>query len=67
LLVSKNIHCERIVKIGDPGAKISETANKLDVDIIFIGSKGLGRTTNEMGHVTKKVIGLTSKPIVLVN
>jgi len=67
LLVSQKIHCERIVKIGDPAAKIAETASRLDVDIIFLGSKGLGGTSHDMGHVTKKVIGLTSKPIVLVN
>jgi nucleotide-binding universal stress UspA family protein len=67
LLVSKKIHCERIVKIGDPAAKIAETASRLDVDIIFLGSKGLGGTSEDMGRVTKKVISLTSKPIILVN
>jgi SSS family transporter len=67
LLLSKKIHCERIVKMGDPGTRIADAANRLDVDIIFLGVRGLGGTNDEMGHVTKKLIGLTSKPIVLVN
>jgi SSS family transporter len=67
LLLSKKVHCERIVKIGDPGTKIADTANKLDVDIIFIGVRGLGGTSSDMGHVTKNIMGLTSKPVVLVS
>jgi nucleotide-binding universal stress UspA family protein len=39
----------------------------LDVDIIFIGVRGLGGTSSDMGHVTKKIMGLTSKPVVLVS
>jgi SSS family transporter len=67
LLLSKKVHCERIVKIGDPSTKIADTANKLDVDIIFIGVRGLGGTSSDMGHVTKNIMGLTSKPVVLVS
>lgn len=67
LLLSKKVHCERIVKIGDPSTKIADTANKLDVDIIFVGVKGLGGTNSDMGHVTKNIMRLTSKPVVLVS
>jgi hypothetical protein len=45
---------ERIVKIGDPATKIAEIARKLEIDIIFVGIKGLGNTTSDNGHVTKK-------------
>jgi nucleotide-binding universal stress UspA family protein len=67
LLLRRKLHCERIVKIGDPGTRIADIANKLDVDIVFLGLKGLGSTSSEMGHVTKKLIGLISKPVVLVS
>jgi nucleotide-binding universal stress UspA family protein len=67
LLLSRKYHCERIVKMGDPGTRIADSASKLDVDIIFIGVKGLGGTNSDMGHVTKKLIDLTSKPVVVIS
>jgi urea-proton symporter len=67
LLLSRKFHCERIVKMGDPGTRIADSASKLDVDIIFIGVKGLGGTNSDMGHVTKKLIDLTSKPVVVIS
>ena len=57
----------RIVKVGNPPVKIAEMAASLDVDLIAMGRKGLGSTTEDFGHVTKKVLKLTSKPVVLLN
>jgi nucleotide-binding universal stress UspA family protein len=57
---------ERIVKLGDPANKIVETAEKLDVDMILMGTKGLGNNQSEMGHVTRKVLQARSKPVVLL-
>jgi len=57
ILQRRKLDFERIVKIGDPAAKIAEIANKLEIDIIFVGIKGLGNTSSDMGHVTKKLIG----------
>jgi nucleotide-binding universal stress UspA family protein len=57
---------ERIVKLGDPGAKIAETADKLNVDMIVMGRKGLGGSQSDMGHVSAKVLRLSSKPLVLL-
>jgi hypothetical protein len=31
-----------------------------------MGTKGLGDNQSEMGHVTKKVLKLTSRPVVLL-
>ena len=39
-LTSRNPDCERIVKLGDPAIKIAEMADKLEVDIIIIGTRG---------------------------
>ncbi len=59
--------CVRIVKLGMPAKKIVEIATKLDVDIIAMGRRGLGNTDEAMGHVTVEVIGLTKKPVVLLD
>ena len=66
VLLSMNPDCERIVKLGDPAIKIAEMADKLEVDIIIMGTKGLGRTDANVGHVTGKVLNLTSGPTILI-
>jgi urea-proton symporter len=66
LLQRRKLDFERIVKIGDPATKIAEIARKLEIDIIFVRI-GLGNTTSDNGHVTKKEIGSSSRSVVLVN
>jgi SSS family transporter len=58
---------KRIVKMGSPPEKIAEMANSLKVDMIIMGRKGLGKTNSNLGHVTQRVLELTSKPVVLLN
>lgn len=65
-LTSRNSDCERRVKLGDPAIKIAEMADKLEVDIIIMGTRGLGRADESVGHVTGKVLHLTSRPVVLI-
>ena len=65
-LPSKLKNYERIVKLGDPAKKISDLASLLNVDTIVMGRKGLSDSEQNLGHVTAKVLSLTSKPIVLV-
>ena len=65
-LPSKLKNYERIVKLGDPAKKISDLASSLNVDTIVMGRKGLSDSEQNLGHVTAKVLSLTSKPIVLV-
>ena len=57
----------RIVKLGDPSSKIVETANRLNVDLIAMGRRGLGGSEDSLGHVTRGVIKMTSRPIVLMD
>lgn len=66
VMVPRFHNYERIVKLGDPANKIVETAEKLGVDMILMGTKGLGNNQSEMGHVTKKVLQAKSKPVVLL-
>jgi nucleotide-binding universal stress UspA family protein len=56
---------ERIVKVGDPSSKIVELAEKLDIELIMMGSTGIGNSDQDLGHVTRKVLKMTSKPVVL--
>lgn len=66
IVVKDRYNCERIVKLGDPGNKIVDLAEKLDVDLIVLGSKGLGLTEQEIGSVAKKVLRLTRKPVIFL-
>ena len=64
ILIKNSKRCERVVKIGDPANKIIKTANDLDVDIIIVGTKGLGNS-DELGHVTREILSKSSKPVLL--
>ena len=67
VVVPRQIHsCTRIVKLGVPAKKIAQTADKLDVDMIAMGRRGLGGTDDVMGHVTLEVLGLTKRPMILL-
>ncbi len=66
MLSSRNPDCERIVKLGDPVIKIEELAEKLEVDIIIMGTKGLGRSDESVGHVTGRVLSLTFRLTILI-
>jgi nucleotide-binding universal stress UspA family protein len=65
VISSRECALERIVKVGDPPSKIAELAEKLDVDLIMMGRTGIGNSQVELGHVTTKVLRLTSKPVVM--
>jgi SSS family transporter len=66
IMTKKMDDYERVVKLGDPATKIAEVAEKLEIDMIIMGSKGLGNTKGDLGHVCSKVLKLTSKPVVLL-
>ncbi len=67
IVVPKQLHdYKRIVKLGNPPTKISEMADKLGVDLIVMGKKGLGGTDEELGHVSKQVLERTSKPVTFI-
>ncbi|HXG06205.1 MAG TPA: universal stress protein, partial [Nitrososphaera sp.] len=60
-----SVKYERMVKLGDPAAKIVEMAEKLGVDMIAMGVTGLGNA-EEIGHVSRRVLKSASVPVVLV-
>ena len=68
VVVPKQINdYKRIVKLGNPPEMISELAEKLRVDMVIMGKKGIGKTTSDLGHTTRKVLKLCSKPVVLLD
>jgi urea-proton symporter len=67
ILITNSKRCERVVKIGDPANKIIKTANDLNVDIIVLGTKGLGNSNDLCGHVTRKILSESNKPVLLLN
>ena len=66
ILIKNSKRCERVVKIGDPANKIIKTANDLNVDFIVLGTKGLGNS-DDLGHVTRKILSESNKPVLLLN
>jgi len=68
IVVPKQINnCTRMVKLGNPPIKIAEMADKLGVDLIAMGRKGLGESKKDLGSVTSKVLKITSKSVILLN
>ncbi|QZY53816.1 universal stress protein [Crassaminicella profunda] len=56
-----------ITKTGNPAAVIIETAEEKNVDLIFIGSRGLSRVQKIlMGSVSNKVANYSNKSVVIV-
>ena len=56
---------ERMVKLGDPATKIVEIAEKLKVDMIVMRATGLSNS-GEMSHVSRKVLKMTSIPVIFM-
>ncbi|NOJ28414.1 MAG: urea active transporter, partial [Nitrososphaera sp.] len=55
----------KIIKVGDPATKITEVADSIGASMIVMGSSGLGNS-EELGDVTRKVLKLASRPVVLM-
>lgn len=50
--------------MGNPSSKM-RAGKEIDVDLIVMGRTGIGNSQVEVGHVTIKVLRLTSKPVVM--
>lgn len=57
---------ERIVKLGNPPKKIVEMIEKLDIDMIIMGKKGIGNNKSRLGHVAQEVLQQSSVPVVVL-
>lgn len=58
---------EEHVLVGDPAKRIIDTANRLDVDLIVLGRRGLGGLSGMLlGSVTRKIEHAATCPILTV-
>jgi nucleotide-binding universal stress UspA family protein len=56
-----------MVEEGDPAAKIIDVSNKLNVDLIVLGSKGTSELGQYLiGSVANKVVQYAHKPVMVV-
>ena len=56
-----------MVEEGDPAAKIIDISNKLQVDLIVLGSRGTSEIGNYLiGSVANKVVQYAAKPVMVV-
>ena len=56
-----------IVEEGDPSAKIIDVANRLEADLIVLGSKGVSKLGRYLiGSVANKVVQYAHKPVMVV-
>ena len=61
------VKTESILKEGRPSATIVEQAEKDDVDIIVMGSRGIGGYTGwVLGSTSRRVVDSCTKPILVV-
>ena len=56
-----------LVEEGDPAAVIIDVSNRLDVDLIVLGSKGQSEISQYLiGIVANKVVQYAAKPVMVV-
>ena len=61
------IEVKEIIKEGEPGPTIAETANALGTNQIVMGARGIGAVKELfMGSVSRKVVSLSDCPVTLV-
>ena len=61
------LEVEAILKEGRPSGTIIEMAEKDDVDLIIMGSRGIGGYTGWiLGSTTRRVVDSCTKPILIV-
>ena len=61
------VNAEAILARGNAADKILENADKLNVDLIVVGSRGLrGLARFLLGSVSEKVVRHSSKPVLVV-
>jgi nucleotide-binding universal stress UspA family protein len=51
---------------GEPAEKIVETAERGNVDLIVMGSRGLGGRVSTLGSVSSRVVDNSSCPVIIV-
>ena len=62
-----DLNIDKIIKMGRPSDVIVEIAKEEDVDLIVLGSRGLGGITGwVLGSTSRHVVEACTKPILIV-
>ena len=65
---SLGIHADYDLLEGDPAERILDHARSQEVDLIVIGSRGLGAVASAiLGSVSKRVLHDADRPVLVVN
>ena len=68
ILASHGLHVETTVCIGDPACEILDTAERHQVDLIIINSRGgAGAPSPFLGSVAAKVAGASAVPVLVLH
>ena len=51
---------------GEPAEKIVETAERANIDLIVMGSRGLGGRVSTLGSVSSRVVDRSNCPVLIV-
>jgi nucleotide-binding universal stress UspA family protein len=66
-LASRSVETKTIIRQGPPAEKILETAQKMKVDLVVVGSHGRhGARKFLLGSVSSKVVDYASCPVLVV-
>lgn len=67
LLEQAGVKCVPHIGVGDPGPTIDHYARDLGVDMIIMGTRGLGNIADMLlGSTSEDVLRLTDRPVLLV-
>ena len=67
LLEQSGVKCIPHIGVGAPGVVIDQYARDLGVDMIIMGTRGLGNIADMLlGSTSEEVLRLTDKPVLLV-
>jgi nucleotide-binding universal stress UspA family protein len=64
-LSKKYSNINKLAKVGDPSDEILHTANALDVDIIVVGSKGMGGFRGIVGSVSRYILSAADCSVLI--
>ena len=56
---------DKLTKIGDPSDEILHTANELKVDIIVVGSKGMGGFRGVVGSISRYILSVAESSVLI--
>jgi len=56
---------DKLTKIGDPSDEILHTANELKVDIIVVGSKGMGGFRGVVGSISRYILSVAECSVLI--